>query len=88
VAESLRVDMHPRAIAVGDAWATEIVGTLRADEREIVGSWPGTMSEARMRIRTELREKLELDVIEELARLAYLTARRCWQELAEADSEL
>lgn len=81
-------DMHPRAIAVGDAWATELVGTLRADDREIVGSWPGTMREARMRIRGEFRSKLELAVIEELARLAYTTARRCWQALAVADSEL
>jgi hypothetical protein len=80
--------MHPRAIAVGDAWATEMVGTLRADDREIVGSWPGTMGEARMRIRGEFRTKLDLEVIDELARVAYLTARRCWQELAEADTEL
>ena len=85
--EAVQTDMHPRAIAVGDAWATELVRSLRADDREIIGSWPGTMGEARLRIRGELRTKLELAHIDELARLAYLTARRCWQELAEPDNE-
>lgn len=86
--ELAQPDMHPRAIAIGDAWATELVRTLRAGDREIIGSWPGTMREARMLIRGGFRTKLELAVLEELARLAYLTARRCWQELAEPDSEL
>ncbi|HUS30690.1 MAG TPA: hypothetical protein VMZ53_19405 [Kofleriaceae bacterium] len=86
--EIVQPEMHPRAIAVGEAWASELVRSLRADDRQIIGSWPGTLGEARMRIRGAFRLKLELDVIEELARLAYVAARRSWQELSEPDTEV
>jgi hypothetical protein len=85
VAEIAESDLHP--VAIGEAWAHEIVRSLRSVDREIVGAWPGTMREARTRIRVAARTKLELRVIDELARVAYLAARRGWQEVSEADPE-
>jgi hypothetical protein len=87
VEEQVRPELHPLAIAVGEAWATELVRSLRADDREIIGSWPGTLREAHMRVRIALRSKLELAVIDELARVAYTTARDSWRELSTPDLE-
>ena len=80
-------DYHPIALAVGEAWATETVRALRQDDREIAGAWPGTLGEARMRIRVALRAKLEPQLLEELARIAYVAARRGWQEVSVQDPE-
>jgi len=80
-------ELHPVAIAIGEAWANEIVHSLRSVDREIIGAWPGTMREARTRVRVALQTKLELGVIDELARVAYLAARRGWQEVSEPDPE-
>jgi len=82
-----QTDFRPIAIAVGEAWAHEIVALLRSDDREIIGAWPGTLREARMRVRVVLRSRLELDILEELARVAYLAARRGWQEVSALDPE-
>lgn len=87
VADIADADLHPAAIAIGEAWAHEIVHSLRSVDREIIGAWPGTMREARSRVRVALRTKLELHVIDELARVAYLAARRGWQEVSEPDPE-
>jgi hypothetical protein len=86
-AEVAELELHPLATAVGEAWASELVRSLRAVDREIVGSWPGTLGEARMRIRVALRSKLELHVIEELARVAYIAARRGWLRVSGPDPE-
>jgi hypothetical protein len=81
------VDLEPLAMAIGEAWASELVRDLRSDDRDIVGAWPGTMSEARMRIRVALRVKLDAEVLDELARAANLAARREWSEVSEVDHE-
>ena len=86
--ELTEADLRPIAIALGESWANEVVHSLRADEREIVGAWPGTLREARMRTRVAVRSKLELHLIEELARVAYLAARKAWLAVSEVDSEL
>ena len=85
--EAANAELQPLAIAVGEAWVNELVGSLRADDRAIIGSWPGTLREARARIRVALRTKLDLHVIEELARIAYTAARRGWQEQSGPDTE-
>ncbi|HEU0032621.1 MAG TPA: hypothetical protein VFQ53_18440 [Kofleriaceae bacterium] len=77
----------PIATAVGEAWANELVRALRSEDREIIGAWPGTLGEARMRIRLAVRHRLELPEIQELARAAYVAARRGWQEVAQPDLE-
>jgi hypothetical protein len=87
VADIAESDLHPIAIALGQAWAHEIIHSLLSVERAIIGGWPGTMREARNRVRVAIRTKLELPVIDELARVAYLAARRGWQEASERDPE-
>jgi len=87
VAEPDKPDLHPIAIAVGEAWANETVRSLQSDDREIVGAWPGTLREARMRIRVAFSVKLDPQVVDELARVAYVAARRGWHELSVPDPE-
>ena len=87
VAEIAISDLHPVAVAIGEAWAREIVRSLLSVDRQIIGAWPGTMREARSRVRVALRTRLELAVIDELARVAYLAARRGWHEVSEPDPE-
>jgi hypothetical protein len=87
VAEPTKPDFRPIAVAVGELWAKELVLALRSDDREIIGAWPGTMSEARMRIRFAVRSKLELQLVEELAHVAYLAARSGWQKISNLDPE-
>ena len=76
-----------RASHIGAAWAREYVRELRDQERAPVGAWPGTMREARMRVRSRLASALEPDRLDELARVANLAARRGWRDLCEPDLE-
>jgi hypothetical protein len=80
-------DLQPIAIAIGEAWVTELVTSLRSVDRDIIGAWPGTLREARARIRAGLGGKLDLPVIDALARAAYVAARRGWDQVSEADPE-
>jgi hypothetical protein len=81
-------DFRPIATDVGVVWAAELVRQLRAAEREIVGSWPGTMSEARMRVLARLHRKLDVDLLDDLARIATLAARREWHQICQPDLEV
>ncbi len=76
-----------RASRIGEAWACDYVRELREQERAPVGAWPGTMREARMRVRSRLAIVLEPDRLDELARVANLAARRGWQKVCEPDLE-
>jgi hypothetical protein len=87
VAAVAEPDLEPMAIAIGEAWASELVCSLRSVDREIVGAWPGTLREAHMRVRIALRSKLDVGVVEQLARVAYVAARRSWLVLSEPDPE-
>jgi hypothetical protein len=80
-------DLHPIAVEIGEAWAQETIRTLRSERRAVIGAWPGTIGEARMRIRVVLRRKLDLEQLDGLARVAYVAARRNWHGLAEPDLE-
>ena len=80
-------ELSPIAIAVGEAWAAELVQTLRASRREVVGSWPGTLREARMRILARLHRKVELGVLRDLARVVTIAARREWFQVSQPDPE-
>lgn len=80
-------ELRPIATAVGEAWAAELVQTLRADEREVVGAWPGTMREARMRVLARLQRLVDLVLLDELARLVTIAARREWQQISQPDPE-
>jgi hypothetical protein len=76
----LCAEFRSRATAVGTAWADELVRVLRADNRKIVGEWPGTMSEARTRVLARLRRELDAAVLDDLARVAIIAARGEWQQ--------
>ncbi len=78
--------LEPIAMAIGAAWAHELVRALRDDEREIIGAWPGTISEAKMRVLAHLNT-VDLDVLAALARVATEAARREWRDVAERDPE-
>ena len=80
-------DLQPVAVAIGEAWASELVRSLCSADREVIGPWPGTMSEARMRILASVRMKLDIQHLDQLARIANLAARRGWQEVSQADPE-
>jgi hypothetical protein len=79
--------LKPIAMAIGEAWAHELVRTLRDEEREIVGAWPGTLSEAKKRVFAQLARTLDLEVLADLARVATEAARREWLRVAESDPE-
>lgn len=80
-------ELQPIAIAIGEAWASELVSSLCSEDRDVIGPWPGTMSEARMRILASLRVKLDTRHLDQLARIANLAARRGWQEVSQTDPE-
>lgn len=79
--------LKPIAMAIGEAWAREVVRTLRDDEREIVGAWPGTITEAKKRVLAQLARTLDLEVLADLARVTTEAARREWLRVAESDPE-
>jgi hypothetical protein len=77
-----------RASEIGAAWAEEYVRELHAHARAAVGAWPGTMTEARRRVVTQLAIVLAPDRVQELARVVNLAARRGWQKGSDPDSEM
>lgn len=79
-------DLEAIATSVGELWAEEVTRSLRASKRDVEGGWPGTMGEARMRIRRELRIAIEPLVADDLARVAIVAARRAWKIALEADA--
>lgn len=78
-----------QARVIGETWAVDYVATLRDQERDIVGAWPGTVSEARRRVLARLPHSnaFEPELVKALACAAYDAARRSWQEVAEPDPE-
>lgn len=81
----LAPELEAIATAVGEMWAAEVASSLRAVNRELVGEWPGTLGEARMRIRLATRIALERFMTDTLARVAIVAARRSWKLVCEAD---
>ncbi len=77
--------LQPLAALIGAAWASELAHTLRAADRDVIGAWPGTMSEARTRLISSLRTKLDLKVLDELAKIVNVAARRSWHEASRAE---
>jgi hypothetical protein len=79
-----RDELRRFAADEGARWATSSLATL-ASQGRATGGWPGTLSEARMRIEACLvlrRATLDSVFGEELARLAYQAARRHWHTYA------
>jgi hypothetical protein len=76
-------ELRPLATAIGESWAAELVHSLRSDHRDVVGEWPGTLGEARMRIRVAFRKHIDGRLLDELARVANFAARRGWLEVRD-----
>jgi hypothetical protein len=87
-ANAQQPDFPSLATAIGTAWASELVRALQAEERDVVGPWPGTLGEARMRVLHALRVKLDTSELEKLARIANVAARSGWLGVAGRDTEL
>jgi hypothetical protein len=87
VAANALPDFSSLATAIGTAWASELVHALQDQERDVVGPWPGTLGEARMRVLRQFRVKFDLLELDRLARLAIVGARRGWLDVAGRDPE-
>jgi len=77
----------PIANEVGAAWVAELVQGFRANERHIIGAWPGTLREARMRLLARLRQVVDLALLDDLAKVVIVSARREWQLVTRPDPE-
>lgn len=78
-----RVRALRRAIeSEADSWVDTMTREMAAQGRPVAGGWPGTLSEARARVarcaagRPDLR--VTRDEIDELARQAYVFAKKAW----------
>jgi hypothetical protein len=87
VAAPTAEQLAERASQIGAAWVHEFVTELRAQERPPTGAWPGTISEARRRVRARVEMMLDAQQLDELARVANYAARRSWKEVCEPDPE-
>src|SRR3954471_13519641 len=76
-----------RATQLGEAWSQEYVRSLKAQERDIIGGWPGTLREARRRIRASMPRDIDPTMLDELARITNLGARKLWEAVSEPDLE-
>jgi hypothetical protein len=73
---------------LGKLWAQQYVQSLQAQDRDIVGAWPGTLREARRQVLTRIKPPTsEPQLLDQLARLTNLAARRTWEAISEPDLE-
>jgi hypothetical protein len=72
---------------IGQAWSQTYVRNLQAQERDIVGAWPGTIREARRQVLARIKTKLEPEQLDQLAKMTNLAARRGWESVSEPDLE-
>lgn len=75
------------ATSIGQVWSQDYVAQLHAQERDIVGAWPGTIREARRQVLARIKTKLEPEQLDQLARITNLAARRGWETVSEPDLE-
>jgi hypothetical protein len=87
---ALTEDWASVASALGQAWAKDCAQSLAAQDRNVVGAWPGTMREARSRVIAGVAMPMRANAmiqLEDLARATYLAARRHWDTISEPDLE-
>lgn len=87
--QSLDADLLARAKMAGLSWAELWFKRIGGEQREVVGGWPGTMSEARAQVVQTLVPWLraqgkwpttELTNFEATAHVLYRTAKNAWLE--------
>ena len=76
--------------AAGHAWAIEWADALRREGRAVAGGWPGTLSEARVRVvacaRQAGRQRTTTHAeLERLTKKAYEAARTSWLSRCEPE---
>lgn len=74
----------------GETWAVDSANALRDEGRQVTGGWPGTISEARQRVRTCALLQgvcMNSEDLETLTRLAYETAKKVWLARSERVSD-
>jgi hypothetical protein len=87
--------MARAATSVGESWAQTWLAELALEQRGATGGWPGTISQARSRVRVALASELSrarfapaaAQEIDETARAAYARARQVWLASASADAD-
>lgn len=93
--EARRSLLERAAVAVGEAWARGWLDELLLEGRSPSGGWPGTISQARARVRASFARELaqarlaaaEVPELEDGVRAAYARAREVWLMSARADEE-
>ena len=81
------------AITVGETWARGWLEELGSEGRSAAGGWPGTITQARSRVRAVVAVELArarfqpaaADEVDRTARAAYARARAVWLASAKAD---
>src|SRR5271155_4165875 len=81
------------AVAVGETWARGWLAELGSEGRSAAGGWPGTITQARSRVRAVVTAELArarchpaaADEVDRTARAAYARAREVWLAQAKAD---
>lgn len=81
------VELAARATQIGEVWSQEYVRDLRAQHRDIIGGWPGTLREARRRVLAAMPRTLDPQHLEDLAKITNLAARKGWESISEPDLE-
>ena len=83
------------AVTVGETWARGWLAELGSEGRSAAGGWPGTITQARSRVRAVVTAELArarfqpaaADEVDRTARAAYARAREVWLASAKADDE-
>lgn len=86
-AVNLPSELVSLATEIGQTWSQSYVRALQAQERDIVGAWPGTIREARRQVLARIKTKLEPEQLDQLAKMTNLAARRGWESVSEPDLE-
>ena len=80
-------------MTVGETWARGWLAELGSEGRSAAGGWPGTITQARSRVRVMVTAELArarfqpaaADEVDRTARAAYARAREVWLASAKAD---
>jgi hypothetical protein len=83
------------AVTVGETWARGWLAELGSEGRSAAGGWPGTITQARSRVRVAVTAELArakfqpaaADEVDRTARAAYARAREVWLASAKADDD-
>ena len=89
MSDERRLDLDDIASRVGAEWAAETARTLVRENRAAAGGWPGTLSEARVRLDARLAtisSAPNAAARERLVRRAYGAARIAWRACAGPDT--